>query len=364
MEPNKKFNELIKKVDNINLRSFDELTLREMYEDINNKQNRLLKSLEASSTQIEILTKKNKGNEVLLKKESVKKIKTKFNELNDQKDDTWKALQEKILENRLLDSLKYKWLYNIKEFFILGLILFVLGLLYIDLTEPNLSIEKKKFFFYLDTIACFIFLTNFFYELRLADSKKWYWKTHWIDFITSIPIPDAGMLRSGRAVRIARLLRIARIARFLRVLRVIFFFVRGMDKLTEVMDLKLMKKSFLYGVAVLIVGGVIIFFVEEDKGSGVSSIGESIWWSFTTLVTGGFGDIHNPQSNAGRILTVVLVIAGMILVGVFTATLTSLLVVDDDGEKIEQVKIDLLKRIDALSNQITNQKGSSLNNNQ
>ena len=57
MEPNKKFNELIKKVDNINLRSFDELTLREMYEDINNKQNGLLKSLEASSTQIEILTK-------------------------------------------------------------------------------------------------------------------------------------------------------------------------------------------------------------------------------------------------------------------------------------------------------------------
>ena len=168
------------------------------------------------------------------------------------------------------------------------------------------------------------------------------------------------MLRSGRAVRVARLLRIARVARFLRVLRVIFFFVRGMDKLTEVMDLKLMKKSFIYGVAVLMVGGVIIFFVEENKGSGVSSLGESIWWSFTTLVTGGFGDLHNPQSSAGRILTVVLVIAGMILVGVFTATLTSLLVVDDDAEKIEQVKVDLLKRIDELSNQITGQNNSKL----
>ncbi len=358
MEPNKKFNAILKKVDNINLRSFSESTLRDMYEEIKNKQNELLDSLEKIDAQIEILTKKNKGNEVLLKKESIKKIKTQFNELNDEKNDIWKALQEKILENRLIDRLKYKWVYQFKEFFIMSLILFVLGLLYIDLTQPNLSVEKKRFFFYLDTIACFIFLTNFFYELRLADSKKWYWKTHWIDFITSIPIPDAGMLRSGRAVRIARLLRIARVARFLRVLRVIFFFVRGMDKLTEVMDLKLMKKSFIYGVAVLIVGGVIIFFVEEDKGSGVSSIGESIWWSFTTLVTGGFGDLHNPQSSAGRILTVVLVIAGMILVGVFTATLTSLLVVDDDAEKIEQVKIDLLKRIDELSNQITDQNNS------
>ena len=42
------------------------------------------------------------------------------------------------------------------------------------------------------------------------------------------------------------------------------------------------------------------------------------------MVTGGFGDIHNPLSSGGRLLTVLLVIAGMVLIGVFTATLTSI----------------------------------------
>ena len=48
-------------------------------------------------------------------------------------------------------------------------------------------------------------------------------------------------------------------------------------------------------------------------------------------MTGGFADIHNPQTIAGKILTVMLVIGGMVLVGVFTATLTTVLVRDDDN---------------------------------
>ena len=48
------------------------------------------------------------------------------------------------------------------------------------------------------------------------------------------------------------------------------------------------------------------------------------------MVTGGFADIHNPTSVVGKVLTVMLVIGGMVLVGVFTATLTSVLVRDDD----------------------------------
>jgi voltage-gated potassium channel len=356
MEINKKFKKIVKKVDKINLHVFSEPILRNMYQEINNKQNELLNALKQIDAQIEILTNQSNGHAILIKKDSAKKIKTKFNELNDEKDKIWKVLQGKILENRLIEKFKYKWLVNLKETLIMGLIMFVLGLLYYDLTHPNLSLETRKLFFYLDTGACFIFLTNFFYELRLADSKKWYWKTHWIDFVTSIPLPDAGLLRGGRAARLARLARLARVVRFLRVLRLIFFFWRGMDKLAEVLDVKLMKKSFISGIIVLCIGGVIIFFVEQDQGSGVSTLRESIWWSFTTLVTGGFGDLHNPQSGTGRILTIILIISGMILVGVFTATLTSILVVDDDSEKIEQVKIDLLKRIDELSKQLGKEK--------
>ena len=124
-----------------------------------------------------------------------------------------------------------------------------------------------------------------------------------------------------------------------------------MDQLSDVLDIKLMKRSFFYTIIVLFSGGVIIYFLESDGSMGVSNISESIWWSFTTLVTGGFADIHNPITGAGRILTVILVIAGMILIGVFTATLTSILV-GNESEAINTMKEEINIRMNKLDKKI------------
>jgi len=99
-----------------------------------------------------------------------------------------------------------------------------------------------------------------------------------------------------------------------------------MDKLTEVLDIKLMKKSIRGLILAILIGAFIIHYFEGSKDPSVGNLMQSIWWSFTTVVTGGFGDIYNPESGAGRILTVILIVAGMVVVGVFTATLTSLYV--------------------------------------
>ena len=66
------------------------------------------------------------------------------------------------------------------------------------------------------------------------------------------------------------------------------------------------------------------------------------------MVTGGFGDIHNPESASGQVLTAVLVITGMVLIGVFTATLTSLFV-GEQSEELEKLQEELSQRIDQLS---------------
>jgi peptidoglycan hydrolase CwlO-like protein len=97
---------------------------------------------------------------------------------------------------------------------------------------------------------------------------------------------------------------------------------------------------------------------KMDSGSGFLP---SLWWSFTTLVTGGYADIHDPETGLGKILTVLLVLTGMILVGVFTATLTSVLVSDDDSLKIEEIEEqtelitginDNVKRVDDRLNKL------------
>ena len=204
---------------------------------------------------------------------------------------------------------------------------------------PHFAVSTLWIFWIIDVICCGLFMANFVFEHRLADSKKWYWKNNWIDFITSIPLPPVQVIAASGdlgVVRLGRLLRAVRILRALRLFRIGLFFWRGMDHLSSTLDVRLLKRSLLYGLLSLVFGACIFMGLERlESGSG---FWPSLWWSFTTLVTGGYADIHNPQTASGKILTVFLVITGMVLVGVFTATLTSVLVKDEDSVQAEELE--------------------------
>ena len=199
---------------------------------------------------------------------------------------------------------------------------------------PTFKKEILWAFWITDTICCLLFLWNFFFELRLAESKKWYWKRHWVDFATSIPLPPLHLIIEAtdglNTIRAGRILRILRFLRTVRIVRMFLYFWRGLDHLSTVMNVKLLKRSMFYGLLAMFFGALLFMSIERVQGGDGSFI-ESLWWSFTTLVTGGFADLHNPQTIGGKILTVMLVIGGMVLVGVFTATLTTVLVRDDDN---------------------------------
>ena len=94
-----------------------------------------------------------------------------------------------------------------------------------------------------------------------------------------------------------------------------------------------MQRSLTMVMLIIIIGGVAITLVEPDPNApGIETIAHGMWWGFSTVVTGGFADLYNPLSLSGQILTGMLVLAGMILVGVFTATLTTLYMGDDRSE--------------------------------
>ena len=139
-------------------------------------------------------------------------------------------------------------------------------------------------------------------------------------------------------------------------MRVFLMLWRGMDKLQDAMDVKLMKRSLKWGLVVMVIGGIAVYYAESALVSGdndVKTLGGGMWWSFTTVVTGGFGDIHNPITIVGRLLTVVLIITGMILVGVFTATLTSLYV-GEESEELQRYQEDMNARLDKIEEIISN----------
>lgn len=347
---NKPMRDVRQEVEKIRLHDLPQETLRQMQRDLQNEQHELENRANEVQQKLEDHLLQGRATVLGDHKKLIRQIGRDHDELGEELVKVHEALQHRILEDRLINVLGAKWRVQALEYFIMVLIFFVLGLLVFDLANPGLSPEVKRILSLADIACCIVFLAEFFFRHHYADSKLWFWRRHWIDFVTSLPLPDLEALRVGRVARVARFARIARAVRVLRVLRVIFFFWRGMDKLTDVLDVKMMKRSVLLAVVFLVLGATVIYY-SEGQQEGVSSFWESIWWSFTTVVTGGFGDIHNPTTATGRVITVVLVIAGMVVVGIFTATLTSLLV-GDESERLEIMQKTVDERLDAIDKRI------------
>ena len=335
-------------------------TLRTQFDDLSRQATTLMESATAAVDQADpsIL------NTV---KSRTARLRNQVESLEDQDRKLENAIQQRIMRDGMAAALGSESRLKVFERVVLVLILLVLGLLVYDNVAPKNGrplLLTKDSIFLIDTVCCAIFMTEFVMRLKCGDSKRFVWRHHWIDFVTSIPIPgEAQLARFGRVARLARFGRIFRVLRFLRFLRLFFLLWRGMDKLQDVIDVKLMKRTLRWAIVVMLMGGFLVYQIEGvppaegpdggtiSEGNSVSSFPLALWWSFTTVVTGGFGDIHNPESTSGMVLTAILIVTGMVLVGVFTATLTSLFI-GEQAEEIEKLQEELGERIDQLAERI------------
>ncbi|MGH2275184.1 MAG: potassium channel family protein [Microbacterium sp.] len=143
------------------------------------------------------------------------------------------------------------------------------------------------------------------YVARLVLAKpRWRWFTrHLLDL----------------AIVVLPVLRPLRLMRFFTVLALI---QRGAGTM-------LRGKVVIYtvGATILTVFMAALAVLDAERGSGgpITTFGDAVWWSFETITTVGYGDFY-PVTIVGRVVAVGLMIGGIALIGLVTATLASWIV--------------------------------------
>ncbi len=110
-------------------------------------------------------------------------------------------------------------------------------------------------------------------------------------------------------------------------------------------------------VVYVVTGSVLIVFaaalaeldVERGHlGANIESFGTALWWAVVTITTVGYGD-HFPVTAEGRFVAVGLMVAGIAMLGVVTASFATWLVdrvrdTEDAAQAATRDDIDALRR--------------------
>jgi voltage-gated potassium channel len=238
------------------------------------------------------------------------------------------------------------------QIFMLGLSVYAVVALLIDLVV-KLPPHASRMIQYFDFVVCGLFLLDFAVQFYRAESKLQYMKTGWIDLLASIPTVD--VLRWGRLLRVLRILRVLRAVRGGYKVWSLLFANRGNATGSATITILLL----------LAFSTISILIVEQGPDANIKTPEDALWWSFTTVTTVGYGDRY-PISSEGRVIAVILMLAGIGLLGSFTALIASYFLGSQEAEdearelaefRMLEVKLDALEQsIAALKTLIEKRK--------
>jgi voltage-gated potassium channel len=173
--------------------------------------------------------------------------------------------------------------------------------------------ESLAFVVYImNAIMMPIFIGDFLYRFFTTESKSGYFwrKFGWADLLSSLPFPQFKILRLFRLWRVARLF--------------VQFGARHLlhEFVTHRAENALLTVVFLV-LCVLQFGALAVLRAElASPNANITTASDAIWWTYVTITTVGYGD-RFPVTNAGRIIGVLVMTAGVGLFGTLSGFLAN-----------------------------------------
>lgn len=184
------------------------------------------------------------------------------------------------------------------------------------------------------------FVVDYIARLVLAERRTRWFFTHLLDLaIVALPF-----LRPLRLLRLVKL--------FTALQKVIGGTIRG-------------RVVIYTGCSALLLVYVASLAVLDAERSApdetITRLGEALWWSVVTVTTVGYGDLA-PVTAQGRLIAVLLMLGGISLLGVVTATMASWIVqrVAEDDETSQAATTAQINELRADIRQLSRALGADL----
>jgi voltage-gated potassium channel len=142
--------------------------------------------------------------------------------------------------------------------------------------------------------------------------------------------------------------------------------VVGIEKMTllvregELRVEVILKHHSLFRVLIAVVGTLfigawlVLLFEERAKTSNIHNYPDALWWAIVTVTTVGYGDRY-PVTEGGRVVAVILMLVGIGLIGVLTATVASVFIkehTDANKEEFKKGHADLGQQLSVISDRL------------